>query len=51
MTSGVKVEFGAVRLKCPLSATKTVLTKLNFACVISLPNLCGQKSNLLSCGQ
>jgi len=51
MTSGAKVEFGPVRRNRPSSATNNYVdeAKLTLCYFAPLPELCSQKSNLLSC--
>jgi len=51
MTSGAKVEFCTVRRNRPLSATNNCIdeAQLQLCYFAPLPELCSQKSNLLSC--
>jgi len=51
MTSSAKVEFGPVRRNCPSSATNNCIdeAQLQLCYFTPLPELCSQKSNLLSC--
>ena len=51
MTSGAKVEFGSVRRNRPSSATDNCVdeAQLQLCYFAPLPELCSQKSNLLSC--
>jgi len=51
MTSGAKVEFGPVRRNRPSSATNNCIDRaqLQLCYFAPLPELCSQKSNLLSC--
>jgi len=51
MTSGAKVEFGAGRRNRPSSATNNCVdeAQLQLCYFAPQPELCSQKSNLLSC--
>ena len=51
MTSGAKVEFGALRPNRPSSETNNCIDEASAVLFqfVPLPKLCGQKSNLPSC--